>query len=135
MPAPCRATVRVFFDRGACACYRGATRLPRPAGQVRAEGVEPPPMLHRFAASFALAVLLAAAPAGAAAAPPCAGVRFLVDTPIVPGSALPFDAVTVDAAGDATADSGCPAAHARIGVRRGDDVVRVYWPACGPLRS
>ncbi len=92
-------------------------------------------MLPRFAASFALAVLLAAAPAGAAATPPCAGVRFLVDTPIVPGSALPFDAVTVDAAGDATADSGCPAAHARIGVRRGDDVVRVYWPACGELRS
>src|SRR5262249_4604985 len=69
----------------------------------------------------ALALVVAGAPASAAAPPPCPGVRFLVDRTLVPGATLPFDVVTVDGAGDATIASGCPAAHARTSKRAGLD--------------
>jgi len=90
----------------------------------------------------ALAVWIAAAlgvggaPAAArAAAPPCAGVRFLVDQALVPGGTQSFDAIVVDAAGDVTVASGCPASHARVGRRDGEATIRVRWPRCGALRG
>ena len=63
------------------------------------------------------------------------GVRFLVDSALVPGATLPFDAVVIDAAGDATIASGCGPAHVRAAKRGRLTTVRIRWGACGALRN
>jgi hypothetical protein len=85
---------------------------------------------------IAAALVVGGAPAAArAAAPPCAGVRFLVDQALVPGGTQSFDAIVVDAAGDVTVASGCPATHARVSRRGGETALRVRWSRCGALRG
>lgn len=83
-----------------------------------------------------LAFALVAAPAPASSAvtpPPCPGVRFLVEPPLIPGSALPFDSIVVDDAGNVTIASGCAATPARFARRSRFTTVRARWAACGEL--
>jgi hypothetical protein len=67
--------------------------------------------------------------------PACPEVRFLVDAPLVPGVALPFDAVTIDAAGLVSIDSGCAPVEPRTSRRGTVRTIRARWTTCGPLRS
>ncbi|HEV7734516.1 MAG TPA: hypothetical protein VGR62_20250 [Candidatus Binatia bacterium] len=67
--------------------------------------------------------------------PACPGVRFLVEAPLVPGVALPFDAIAIDDAGQVSIDSGCAAVAPRTSRRGTVRTIRARWTACGSLRS
>ena len=109
---------------------------PAPAGHLRPPRAGGSTLALRGALWLTLALVAAASPAAAVAPPPpCPGIRFLVDDVLIPGAELPFDAVTVDAAGDVRIDSGCAPAHARTGKRRGLKTLRVRWASCGTLRN
>jgi serine/threonine-protein kinase len=110
---------------------RSIRAISRRAGHLRPTGVES----STIALLLALGVVAAAAPAPAAAPPPCPDVRFLVDEPLVPGTALAFDAIVVDADGNASIASGCAPARARVSRRGTTGTIRVRWKACGELRS
>jgi len=84
---------------------------------------------------LALALVTANATASTTASPPCPGVRFLVTPPLVAGDPLPFAAIVIDAAGEVTVVSGCPATPARVTRHRPTSTVRARWAACGTLRD
>jgi hypothetical protein len=67
--------------------------------------------------------------------PPCPGVRFLVDQPLLPGTALPFDVIVLDENANVGIASGCLPARARVGRRGRLTTVRVRWAECGEVRA
>jgi hypothetical protein len=111
--------------------HPGRSILSPPAAHLRAARS---PAL-RCAAWVALAIVTGGPSAAAVPARPCAGVRFLVDEALVPGTSLPSDAVAIDAAGYVTIAGGCPATRAAIGRRGGRASLHVRWAACGAARN
>src|SRR5262245_37828116 len=105
-------------------------------GKTRPTSVETTTVRMRAALWLAIALGVAAAPAAAAVLPPaCPGSRFIVQQPLVPGVVLPFDAVTIDAAGRVSIDSGCAPVEPRTSRRGTIRTVRARWTTCGALRS
>ncbi len=115
---------------------RGRWRRWLGGGRLRPDGGEGSTLRGRGALRFAVALGVAAAPAGAAVLPPaCPGVRFLVGEPLVPDAGIPLDAVTIDAAGLVSVDSGCAPVAPRTSRRGTVRTIRARWSTCGPLRS
>lgn len=117
------------FPRG---CWRQGAR----GGALRPTSAETTALRTATALRFAIALVAAAASAGAAVLPPaCPGTRFLVGQPLVPGVALPFDAIAIDDAGRMAVDSGCASVDPRTSRRGMVRTIRARWTTCGPLRS
>lgn len=117
------------FSRG---CWPRITR----GGELRPTSAETTTLRTATALRFAIALVAAAASVDAAVLPPaCPGTRFLVGQPLVPGVALPFDAIAIDAVGRVAVDSGCASVDPRTSRRGTVRTIRARWTTCGPLRS